>query len=123
MSSIAVDASISCDHTALPADGGRYSELQDAGSHITASEAGNHAENADSGASDQLLPHATTRDMHDAELKMLSKHGVGKAISSGSILTDLPGLTEAEAALVQRFDPAGPRDTIGFFIAKFVKTG
>lgn len=31
------------------------------------------------------------------------------------------GLLEAEAALVQRFDPAGLRDTPGFFIAKFRK--
>lgn len=31
------------------------------------------------------------------------------------------GLTAAEARLVQRFDPAGPRDTPGFFIAKFRK--
>lgn len=31
------------------------------------------------------------------------------------------GLSEAEARLVQRFDPAGPRDTPGFFIAKFRK--
>eukprot|EP00879_Flechtneria_rotunda_P024535 GHRR01026013.1.p1 GENE.GHRR01026013.1~~GHRR01026013.1.p1 ORF type:complete len:345 (+),score=106.45 GHRR01026013.1:400-1434(+) len=30
-------------------------------------------------------------------------------------------LTPAEAALVQRFDPCDPEDTIGFFIAKFVK--
>lgn len=30
-------------------------------------------------------------------------------------------LTEAEAALVQRFDPSAELDTIGFFIAKFVK--
>lgn len=31
------------------------------------------------------------------------------------------GLSAAEARLVQRFDPAGPRDTPGFFIAKFRK--
>lgn len=31
------------------------------------------------------------------------------------------GLSQAEACLVQRFDPAGPRDTPGFFIAKFRK--
>lgn len=31
------------------------------------------------------------------------------------------GLTRQEAALVQRFDPSGPRDTAGFFIAKFRK--
>lgn len=30
-------------------------------------------------------------------------------------------LSDAEAALVQRFDPAGPLDTIGFFAARFVK--
>jgi hypothetical protein len=30
-------------------------------------------------------------------------------------------LTEAESCLVQRFDPSGPLDTIGFFIAKFEK--
>ena len=30
-------------------------------------------------------------------------------------------LSEAEAALVQRFDPSAELDTIGFFIAKFVK--
>jgi 16S rRNA C967 or C1407 C5-methylase (RsmB/RsmF family) len=30
-------------------------------------------------------------------------------------------LTETEAALVQRFDPAAEMDTIGFFIAKFEK--
>lgn len=30
-------------------------------------------------------------------------------------------LTAEEAALVQRFDPAGSQDTIGFFIAKFQK--
>ena len=33
------------------------------------------------------------------------------------------GLSAAEARLVQRFDPAGPRDTPGFFIAKFKKRG
>jgi hypothetical protein len=32
-------------------------------------------------------------------------------------------LSEEEAALVQRFDPAGPLDTIGFFAARFIKTG
>lgn len=31
-------------------------------------------------------------------------------------------LSPAEAAMVQRFDPAGQADTIGFFVAKFVKT-
>ena len=30
-------------------------------------------------------------------------------------------MSEGEAALVQRFDPSAPLDTIGFFIAKFVK--
>ena len=38
----------------------------------------------------------------------------------------LPGgawLTPEEAALVQRFDPSGPLDTIGFFAARFVKDG
>ena len=30
-------------------------------------------------------------------------------------------LSEAEAALVQRFDPAAELDTVGFFIAKFEK--
>lgn len=30
-------------------------------------------------------------------------------------------LTEEEAALVQRFDPSAELDTIGFFVAKFVK--
>ncbi len=30
-------------------------------------------------------------------------------------------LTEAEAALVQRFDPSAKLDTIGFFISKFQK--
>ena len=32
-------------------------------------------------------------------------------------------LSEAEAALVQRFDPSAELDTIGFFIAKFAKQG
>jgi hypothetical protein len=31
-------------------------------------------------------------------------------------------LSPAEAGMVQRFDPAGPADTIGFFVARFVKT-
>lgn len=31
------------------------------------------------------------------------------------------GLTEPQADLLQRFDPVGC-DTIGFFIAKFIKT-
>jgi hypothetical protein len=31
-------------------------------------------------------------------------------------------LSPAEAGMVQRFDPAGQADTIGFFVAKFVKT-
>jgi hypothetical protein len=31
-------------------------------------------------------------------------------------------LSAAEANSVQRFDPAGQADTIGFFVAKFVKT-
>jgi len=31
-------------------------------------------------------------------------------------------LTAEEAALVQRFDPDGPEDTMGFFIAVFEKT-
>lgn len=30
-------------------------------------------------------------------------------------------LSADEAAMVQRYDPAGPEDTIGFFIAKFEK--
>ena len=30
-------------------------------------------------------------------------------------------LSEGDAALVQRFDPAAPLDTIGFFVAKFQK--
>ncbi len=30
-------------------------------------------------------------------------------------------LSEEEAALVQRFDPSAELDTIGFFIARFVK--
>lgn len=30
-------------------------------------------------------------------------------------------LSEKEAALVQRFDPSAPLDTIGFFVAKFEK--
>jgi hypothetical protein len=30
-------------------------------------------------------------------------------------------LSEDEAELVQRFDPAAPLDTIGFFAARFVK--
>ena len=123
MSTDAVEPSISYDRTALPADSRRRSDLQDAGSQVAASEAETHAETADNGGSDQLLPHTATSERHDAESRMLSKHSVGKATSAGSILTDLPGLTEAEAALVQRLDPAGPRDTIGFFIAKFVKAG
>jgi 16S rRNA C967 or C1407 C5-methylase (RsmB/RsmF family) len=47
------------------------------------------------------------------------------AAAAGTVA--LPGggtqrlLTEAEAALVQRFDPSAPLDTIGFFIAKFEK--
>ena len=48
-------------------------------------------------------------------------HRTERASPIGSILTEARGLTEAEAGLVQRFDPAGPRDTIGFFIAKFCK--
>ena len=32
-------------------------------------------------------------------------------------------LTAEQAAMVQRFDPAGPADTIGFFVARFVKAG
>ena len=32
-------------------------------------------------------------------------------------------LSEEEAALVQRFDPAAPTDTIGFYVAAFEKTG
>lgn len=31
-------------------------------------------------------------------------------------------LREGEQTLVQRFDPDGPLDTIGFFIAKFKKS-
>jgi len=31
-------------------------------------------------------------------------------------------LTEEEAQLVQRFDPSGQQDTIGFFVAAFEKT-
>jgi hypothetical protein len=30
-------------------------------------------------------------------------------------------LSNEEAAMVQRFDPGGPADTIGFFVAKFKK--
>jgi len=33
------------------------------------------------------------------------------------------GLSPAQAALVQRFDPASPSDTMGFFCAKFIKHG
>ena len=32
------------------------------------------------------------------------------------------GLTDVERQLVQRFDPQGPGDTIGFYVAKFVTT-
>ena len=34
-------------------------------------------------------------------------------------LPDRPWLRKGEEHMVQRFDPVGPRDTIGFFIAKF----
>ena len=37
------------------------------------------------------------------------------------LITGRPGLSGTEACLVQRFDPAGPRHTIGFFIARFRK--
>lgn len=37
------------------------------------------------------------------------------------LIADRPGLSGAEASLVQRFDPSGPRHTIGFFIARFRK--
>ena len=45
----------------------------------------------------------------------------GQARQEQQPITDLPGLSDAEAALVQRFNPSGPRDTIGFFIARFRK--
>lgn len=32
-------------------------------------------------------------------------------------------LTEQQAGMVQRFSPGGVHDTIGFFVAKFQKTG
>lgn len=34
---------------------------------------------------------------------------------------DQQWLTQEEASLVQRFDPSGDQDTIGFFIAKFIR--
>jgi hypothetical protein len=34
-------------------------------------------------------------------------------------LPSRPWLRKGEEHMVQRFDPVGPRDTIGFFIAKF----
>lgn len=34
-------------------------------------------------------------------------------------LPNRPWLRKGEEHMVQRFDPVGPRDTIGFFIAKF----
>ena len=32
-----------------------------------------------------------------------------------------PGLTEEQAGMVRRFDPDGPDDSIGFFMARFRK--
>lgn len=43
---------------------------------------------------------------------------VGKCKLFGGKHTEV-WLTQSEAELVQRFDPSGPLDTIGFFIAKF----
>ena len=75
----------------------------------------------DSSARDNAIEKASRDPAALRSTSLASKHGLGKARIAGSVLTDLPGLTDTEAALVQRFDPAGPRDTIGFFIAKFVK--
>lgn len=46
----------------------------------------------------------------------------GLTTPSGGALEGEEWLTPHEAALVQRFDPGGAHDTIGFFIAKFTKT-
>ena len=32
-----------------------------------------------------------------------------------------PGLNNEERSMVRRFDPSDPKDTMGFFIAKFEK--
>ena len=80
-----------------------------------------HARSTERAAADDELPSAAPQGTRNMEAVPLLKHGLGKSLSADGILTDMPGLTEAEAALVQRFDPAGPRDTIGFFVAKFVK--
>jgi hypothetical protein len=52
----------------------------------------------------------------------LSLRDVRGAGAAGSAWRTERWLTEAESCLVQRFDPSGPLDTIGFFIAKFEKS-
>ena len=45
----------------------------------------------------------------------------GPGLTGKCRVTEQRWLTEEESLLVQRFDPAGALDTIGFFIAKFQK--
>jgi len=57
--------------------------------------------------------------------ELLRLHGrddqKGGGRAEASLEADLRWLTEGEARLVQRFDPAGDDDTIGFFVARFEK--
>ena len=69
--------------------------------------------------------------VHEAIWRLLPQHAPTRILCSSSHpcagAIPLPDgssqqlLSEAEAALVQRFDPSAELDTIGFFIAKFVK--
>ena len=45
----------------------------------------------------------------------------GPGLTGRCRITEQQWLTEEESMLVQRFEPAGALDTIGFFIAKFQK--
>jgi hypothetical protein len=49
--------------------------------------------------------------------------GPGAGAGQDLVMEDEVWLTEEEAVMVQRFDPAGEQDTIGFFVSAFEKVG
>jgi 16S rRNA C967 or C1407 C5-methylase (RsmB/RsmF family) len=68
---------------------------------------------------------ASNENAHPADVKTNAAAADVGSWSSSSVARDCcqqQWLSAAEAGMVQRFDPAGPADTIGFFVAKFVKT-
>jgi hypothetical protein len=91
----------------------------DVGNPATAADSRGEGAAAATAAAEVGTPLTGPRPAGEASLPA----AVAEAAESQSELGE-EWLTEAEAALVQRFDPSDPDlDTIGFFVAKFVKVG